>query len=178
MTIWRNLLALVDPAAANPPRYPSPLADVEPPRSTVWAVPLTITDCGVLADALHAYDLEVRDVAFGDSNGSSTAREYANRMAELVGAAHVRGYQLVPLDVDWLPALEHLFNDMLRYPRTRRLPTTHPYGQLLRRARVHAGMAPLRGWALTRPYGTEWDRGEPVMPPHVDVNRPGGITRP
>lgn len=178
MNLWRSFLALVDPHSANPSRFPSPIDGDPAPGPRQWAVPFSIGDCGALTDALYAFDHEVREAAFGDAGGSPIARQFGNRIAELVGAAYMHGYQLVPIDVEWLTELERLLNEMCRYSRTRQMRTTREYARLLRTARVYAGMAPVAGWALNQRYGTEWLKGEPVLTVQVGVSLPGDAPRP
>jgi hypothetical protein len=163
VTFWRKfLLPLMDPDSAT--SVPANNDRPTPPPMHHWAVPLTTTECGIIADGLDAYDRAVRDVAYGPADGDPHARHHANRIAELAGAAHAHGYQMVPLAVDTLPALEHLLNDMLKHTRIRSMPSTTAYATAVRRARVFAGMAPVKGWALNRKYGTEWLNGEPMPP--------------
>lgn len=176
MKIWRSILALVDPDGHAPVNRNTDRVDPQP--ALQWAIPLTIPDCATLTDGLYAFDVEVREAAFGDGRGSLEARALANQIAELVGAAYVRGYHLVPVDVEWLMPLERMLDRMLSHTRTRRLASTRAYANLLRSARVYAGMAPIRGWALNQRYGTEWFNGQPEAPTTVAVKPVGDLPHP
>lgn len=124
-----------------------------------YALPLTITEAGRLADSLALVDRLSYTHPTG-LPGVAYARNLANQVATYVGGAKFRGYTYVPVPVYHLPVIDNALEAALTSDSSH--PDVATFEALVRRMHVLEGMAVAGGWVLNQAAsGAAWLNAEP-----------------